>query len=294
MLLAFVLCAGLVMTSCETADPVGNDKDPDNSENTGDTGNTGNTGDNNSSSDIIVFADDIVKKSCVDVFDTDGDGEISYGEAAAVKDLSNVSLRFLKDFLTFDEFQYFINVKSIPDKFFRGCKYLKSIMLPKSLNEIGEDAFYGCTGLTTIEFPEGLETIGKCAFSGCTGLTEVVFPERLETIGESAFDGCTSLTKIEFPEGLETIGGHAFWQCTGLTEVVFPEGLETIGEYAFWECDGLTKIFSKPMTPPTCEDIILPFGLQKLRIYVPRESVNLYKNASSWNYYSDNIVGYDF
>ena len=248
MLLAFVLCAGLVMTSCETADPVGNDKDPDNSENTGDTGNTGNTGDNNSSSDIIVFADDIVKKSCVDVFDTDGDGEISYGEAAAVKDLSNVSLRFLKDFLTFDEFQYFINVKSIPDKFFRGCKYLKSIMLPKSLNEIGEDAFYGCTGLT----------------------------------------------KIEFPEGLETIGGHAFWQCTGLTEVVFPEGLKTIGEYAFWECDGLTKIFSKPMTPPTCEDIILPFGLQELRIYVPRESVNLYKNASSWNYYSDNIVGYDF
>ena len=150
MLFAFVLCAGLAMTSCETADPDGDDKDPDNSENTG---NTGNTGDNDSSSNIIIFADDIVKKSCVEAFDTDGDGEVSYDEAAAVKDLSNVTLRFVDDFLTFDEFQYFINVKSIPNNLFNNCKYLKSIVLPQSIQTIGEYAFYRCTGLKQIKLP---------------------------------------------------------------------------------------------------------------------------------------------
>ena len=274
MLLAFVLCAGLMITSCETADPVGNDKDPDNSENTGDTGNTGSSGNNNSSSDIIVFASDIVKESCVEAFDTDGDGEISYGEAAAVRDLSNVNLRFLDESLkikeiTFDEFQYFTNVISIPDKFFMESKHLKSIMLPKSLKAIGKNAFAYCDGLTTIEFPDELRTIGEYAFYQCYGLTG-----------------------IDFPVGLKTIERRAFAECTGLTIVDFPEGLETIGEGAFHSCEGLTAIYCRPLSPPTVSDTSFPRYQET--IYVPRESVKLYKNTSSWYYYSDNIVGYDF
>lgn len=174
MLLAFVLCAGLVMTSCETADPAG--KDPNNS-------------------DIIVFADPIVKQSCVYVFDTDGDGEISYGEAAAVTDLSDITLRLVKEFLTFDEFQYFINVKSIPNDLFKDCDYLESIVLPKSIQTIGSEAFYSCNSLTNIEFSEGLETIGVDAFFGCTSLTNIELPEGLKTIEMQAFLA-TSLTSI--------------------------------------------------------------------------------------------------
>ena len=267
MLFAFVLCAGLAATSCETADPVDNDKDPENSENTGD---TGNTGDNNSSSDIIVFADDIVKKSCVDVFDIDGDGEISYDEAAEVKDLSGVTLRFIEDFLTFDEFQYFVNVESIPDNFFSKSKYLKSIILPESVETIGKNVFYGCKSLTKIEFPQGLETIGDYAFRRCTGLTKIEFPQGLKTIGESAFDECTGLTEIEFQQGLKTIGDHAFSSCSGLTEV-----------------------FCRPVVPPTLENSVFPTNLE-LRIYIPKDSVEHYMRDYNWNIYSSNIVGYDF
>ena len=188
MLFAFVLCAGLVMTSCETADP----------ENTG---NTGNTGNNNSTSNIIVFADDIVKKSCVEVFDTDGDGEVSYDEAAAVKDLSNVTLRFIDDFLTFDEFQYFINVKSLPDKFFEGGKCLKSIVFPEGLETIGERAFQECTSLAEVELPRGLETTGECAFIFCTNLKKIKFSLGLLEVGDQAFDYCKNITEVHFPDG---------------------------------------------------------------------------------------------
>ena len=122
MLFAFVLCAGLVLTSCETADPTDdNSKNPENSENT-------NNSDKPNTNGNIIFADNMVKQSCVDVFDTNNDGEISYEEAAAVTDLSNITLRFIDSFLSFDEFQYFINVTSIPDSYFCENEKPKSIV----------------------------------------------------------------------------------------------------------------------------------------------------------------------
>ena len=136
MLYAFVLFAGLIMTSCETADPVDDSKDPN----------------------IIVFADEVVKKSCVEAFDTDGDGEVSYDEAAAVSDLSNVTLRFKDDFLSFDEFQYFTSVSTVPYEYFKNS-YLESIKLPSSLEVIGESSFAYCICLTEMEIPASVKKI---------------------------------------------------------------------------------------------------------------------------------------
>ena len=285
----------------------------------------------------IKFADDHAKSWCVDHFDTNYDFEISYDEAAAVQDLKN--FRFDENITTFDEFQYFINVTSIPDKYFAGHG-LESIILPKSiksigekafyqcskltkigfsegLKSIGEKAFYQCSKLTKIEFSEGLETIGEDAFSYCTGLTEVDFSEGLETIGEDAFSYCTGLTEVEFPKSLKTIGQGAFFHCEGLTKVEFSEGLETIGigafsccevltrvelpkslktigVNAFGSCMDLTRVYCKPLTPP----VVLEHGFGDpifnlyCRIYVPRNSIELYKVADGWKDFE--IIGYDF
>lgn len=216
MLYAFVLFAGLIMTSCETADPVDDSKNPENSENT-------ETPDN-----IIVFADEVVKKSCVEAFDTDGDGEVSYDEAAAVSDLSNVTLRFKDDFISFDEFQYFTNVKVIPMKFFSDCKLMKSIKLPESLR-----------------------SIEKWGFLRCANLTEIVLPQNVENIGDYVFIGCTSLTKV----------------------------------------------YSKSLTPPYAPnyyDGMFPNSTNLEHIYVPIESVELYKKASGWEMSAEKIIGYYF
>lgn len=216
MLYAFVLFAGLIMTSCETADPVDDSKDPENSENT-------ETPDN-----IIVFADEVVKKSCVEAFDTDGDGEVSYDEAAAVSDLSNVTLRFKDDFISFDEFQYFTNVKVIPRKFFQDFKLMKSIKLPESLR-----------------------SIEKWGFCGCANLTEIVLPQSIENLEDLVFMNCASLTKL---------------YCKSLTPPYLPSVYGGTFQYT-----------------------------QKLEyIYVPIESVELYKEASGWGKYAEKIIGYYF
>ena len=205
MLYAFVLFAGLIMTSCETADPVDDSKDPN----------------------IIVFADEVVKKSCVEAFDTDGDGEVSYDEAAAVSDLSNVTLRFKDDFLSFDEFQYFTNVKVIPMSFFSGCILMKSIKLPESLRSIERWGFAGCA------------------------ITEIVLPQSVENLENLVFQGCNSLTKV----------------------------------------------YSKSLTPPYADNWdggMFESSTNLEHIYVPIESVELYKKASGWWMYAEKIIGYYF
>ena len=102
--------------------------------------------------DNIAFADATVKSICVQNWDTDGDGELSKEEAAAVTDIGT---KFrLQEITSFDEFQYFTGV-----------------------TELKEMAFYGCDKLESIKLPSSLETIGSAAFSGCSKLKEIVIPE---------------------------------------------------------------------------------------------------------------------
>ena len=61
----------------------------------------------------IVFADESIKTALVDAFDTNDDGELSFSEAAAVTSLEGV-FGTTNDFTSFDEFQYFTSITSIP------------------------------------------------------------------------------------------------------------------------------------------------------------------------------------
>ncbi len=97
-------------------------------------------GNKSATCEVIVFADEIMKEMCVNAFDTNGNGELSYKEAEAITDLSKMVLSN-KTFKSFDEFQYFISVRDIPDNYFRESN-LKSITLPSSIISIGEGHSY--------------------------------------------------------------------------------------------------------------------------------------------------------
>lgn len=113
----------------------------------------------------IEFADPIMKEMCVNAFDTDGDGELSIGEAKVVESLSKMKLTN-KTFKFFDEFKYFINVSSVPSGYFEDS-HLQSIILPAYLKRINGQAFKGCVNLKSIEIPNGMEYIGSSAFNSC-------------------------------------------------------------------------------------------------------------------------------
>lgn len=99
--------------------------------------------------------------------------------------------------------------------FFTDCSWdrntsIKEIILPSTLNLIGEYAFQCLNGLEKINIPGSVTTISQRAFRWCTNLTTVNFAEGLTEIEMEAFIGCTSLTDIEFPKSLKVLGACAF------------------------------------------------------------------------------------
>ena len=217
----------------------------------------------------IVFADANVKSICVSNWDTDGDGELNFAEAASVTDLGSV-FRNNSDITVFDELQYFVGLTSIGVTAFCNCSGLTSIVIPNSVTSIDGSAFYGCSGLTSIEIPNYVTSIGGSAFYGCSGLTSIeipnsvtsisdyafnecieltsiVLPNSVTSIGNGAFAGCSSLTgALTIPDSVTTIGGGAFYGCIGLTSLTLPNSLTSISDYTFYNCSGFTGNLTIP------------------------------------------------
>ena len=102
-----------------------------------------------SESDFIQFADPIAKYACVEKFDSNGDGEVSYAEAAAATSLSGLFTNW--DTVTlFDEIKYFTGVTST-EGVFDGLTKLKHITIPDWITTLG--SFSECTALDTVELP---------------------------------------------------------------------------------------------------------------------------------------------
>jgi len=122
------------------------------------------------------------------------------------------------------------------------CRSLSTIVLPESLTSIGDDVFFDCSSLTSINIPEKITAIGKEMFRGCSGLTSIQLSENITEIGEGAFNGCSSLTDIQLSENITKIGASAFNGCSSLTNIQLSENITEIGASAFNGCSSLTNI----------------------------------------------------
>ena len=232
-------------------------------------------------SDPIDFADAKVKEICVANWDTNGDGELSYDEAAAVTELGEV---FRESKITsFNELRYFTGLTSIGDEAFYNC-YMTSITIPENVNSIGNDAFYGCDNITSItvvannpvydsrndcnaiietasntlivgfrntEIPESVTSIGQKAFY-YRYLTSITIPSSVTNIGYRAFSGCSHLTSITVAANNPVYDSRN--DCNAIIETAsntliagcmnttIPESVTIIGGGAFQYCTQLKSI----------------------------------------------------
>ncbi len=251
----------------------------------------------------IQFEDLQVKAICCKAWDTNSDGELSYAEAAAVTTIG-LYFEYNDNIVSFPELRYFTSITNIVFSAFYDCNNLWKIALPNTVEEIGSSAFVGCINLTTITVGENLKTIGRRAFYECENLKAITFPNSIISIGESAFGGCSKLTNIDIPDSVTNLYQAAFAGCDMLKKVTIGSGILSIEDSAFRGCDQLEEVYCKSVTPPTIgsnvfktsyhsdkESVIL--GSLKA-IYVPIESVDLYKNKYGWSAYASKIVGYNF
>ena len=159
------------------------------------------------SSDPIVFADENVKARCVELYDTDGDGELSYMEAAAVTTLNGL-------FTTYDK------VKSVYYNFETGQAYeSEGYTNVNSVYSVGQATF------DELQYFTGLDEIDPYAFRNCL-ITSIKLPQGIKKIGLYALDDCV-VTSLELPAGIKEIRSLP----RSLTSVVIPEGVTSLELY---------------------------------------------------------------
>ena len=152
-----------------------------------------------------------------------------------------------------------------------------SLIIPKSVTDIGLFSFYACSNLSSVVVENGnpiydsrdncnaiIETASNKLMKGCVNTTipntitsigdyafvdvftydsaYVVIPNSVKSIGYAAFRYCTTLVSVALPEGLTSIGDFAFYGCYALANINFPNSMTDIGDYAFYRCFPLKSV----------------------------------------------------
>lgn len=162
-------------------------------------------------------------------------------------------------------------VTAIVENAFKGCKDLKKITIPATINSVADGAFAECGNLEFNEYDNALylgnesnphlilvkaknANITRCvvnknaiaicdyAFADCKELVAIDFT-NVKNIGSYAFKNCTSLvSEIKIPEGSTHIGPETFYGCANIKKVSIPKSVSNIGMSAFAGCSALESV----------------------------------------------------
>lgn len=203
-------------------------------------------------------------------------------ELERITDCSTMFKR--KGILTFDEFQYFTGVRTLPEDAFSGNTNLSRITIPKNVSTIAtlflgntsssDKAYISVDSANTsfasvdgVLFNKAKTTLIKFAL-GKT-ISNYTIPSSVTTIGEEAFYGCdvqtiscanalrigniwgcNKLTKLNFDIAAIT-GINGITRCTALQEISFADGFTTKATNMINGCKAISKITSKSVIAPT-------------------------------------------
>lgn len=198
------------------------------------------------------------------------------------------------------------NILTCADYAFSESNRLSTIELPDSLRNIGKNTFYKCRQLESINIPDSVETIGASAFEECTRMDGFTITNNMTKIENRAFYKTGSSSNIEasitIHNNIKVIGDEAFYQAN-IGNLILKNGVEYIGKSAFCEAGinssqlnippsvkyigtnaftsnvNINGIYFYSEEPPVIESKNFANG----NIYVPRDSLDLYKSATNWS-----------
>lgn len=135
-------------------------------------------------------------------------------------------------------------VVKIAERAFFKRKDITAVILPRHLNEIGDEAFSE-SGIVSISIPDNVEKIGEKAFFNCRQVENIILPSALKSIKSDTFAGCYSLTQIRIPLNVDSIGNSAFVRCRKLKKVQIPD---SVVRFAFRVFDSNPTIYCNENT----------------------------------------------
>ncbi len=203
-------------------------------------------------------------------------------------------------------------LETLGDGVFQLC-LLKEVILPESCQDLSGDGHLGFNQyLEKVYLPEGIDSIPDRFFTSCINLREVSLPSTVVHIGGQAFHSCNTLKELKLPENLVSIGERAFTCLTNLEEICFPPTMREIGPASCDGWDNIKKIYCAAPVPPVCTESKTssghshssPFGSYDYNdgsgtpsstpVYIPKGTLEAYKNAPGWNYFYNFIETDEF
>lgn len=136
--------------------------------------------------------------------------------------------------------------------------------IPKEINGtevkfIGQHAFsYGTSSIATtiydysVVIPNTIETIGNYAFKGIRGTVSFEENSALMTLGTYCFKGANFTGTVEFPESVTAFSNYCFYEVTFDKALVIPNSVQSFGNSCFYEAT-----FEKELIIP---DSVQSFG----------------------------------
>jgi hypothetical protein len=146
------------------------------------------------------------------------------------------------------------------------------------VTSIGNKAFAYCDHLTVIHVENG-----NVSYSDESG---VLFNrDKTKLI---CYPGGKTSRYYTIPNSVTSIENEAFSGCRSLFAVIIPNSVTSIGSRAFFNCRCLISVTNLSPTPQNISDYSVFGGstigvnLRKATLYVPAESVEVYKAADTW------------
>lgn len=96
------------------------------------------------------------------------------------------------------------------------------------------------------------------------------------------------IKNVEIGTLCTSVGEKCFYQFSKLNSLIISSTVSRLEKQCFFGCSGLTSITILNTEPPILYSAVFD-GTNNCPIYVPAESVEVYKTASGWSGYADRI-----
>lgn len=208
---------------------------------------------------------------------------------------------------------------------------LTEYRIPEGIGGLEHYSFMKANTLTKIYFPSSLKYIAGSAFEGTYSISEAEGPNVLDdgrslvVDDELLFVAGAGLNDYKTPEGVKVIGygalqnqhwknviisddvdkvasyGYLFRGNTNLESITISARLQDLGYDPFGIREGTTNlktIYCRATIPPKISwnypQYSSWYKIEGLKIYVPRESLDLYLESPYWELHKECLTAYDY
>ena len=157
-----------------------------------------------------------------------------------------------------------------------GENQMKSIEIPSTLRYIGKQAFAHCTFLNNIVLPDSVEEIGDWAFKDTSWNPDTLrLPKSLKKYYMNAtnyqvYRDVSKPVVFYFPESIEYI------------DITYQVWYGNNGGFGRQDCTPPTEIHIKASTPPAFNCSFNKI-LQETKVYIPKGTYDSYKSRTPWD-----------